>query len=60
MDPSLELEVMGDVATGLKKLAGDADAARRVLQWAASAFLPRGTTNRGDLVQHLLAVSSRR
>lgn len=40
MDPSLELEVMGDVATGLKKLAGDIDAARRVLQWAASAFLP--------------------
>jgi hypothetical protein len=42
MDPTLELEVMHDVATGLKKLAGDTDSTRRVLQWAASAFLPDG------------------
>jgi Transcriptional regulator PadR-like family len=42
MDPTLELEVMGDLAGGLKKLSGDADATRRVLQWAASAFLPDG------------------
>jgi len=42
MDPSLELEVMGDVAAGLKKLSGDTEAARRVLQWAVSAFLPDG------------------
>lgn len=42
MDPTLELEAMQDVAAGLKKLSGDTDAARRVLQWAASAFLPDG------------------
>jgi predicted RecB family endonuclease len=42
MDPTLELEVMGDVAGGLKKLSGDIDALRRVLQWASSAFLPDG------------------
>jgi len=33
---------MGDLATGLKKLSGDTEATRRVLQWAASAFLPDG------------------
>lgn len=42
MDPTLELEVMGDVAGGLKKLSGDVEAIRRVLQWASSAFLPDG------------------
>lgn len=42
MDPTLELEVMGNLAEGLKKLSGDVDAIRRVLQWAASAFLPDG------------------
>ena len=42
MDPTLELEVMQAVAAGLKKLSGDTDATRRVLQWASSAFLPDG------------------
>jgi hypothetical protein len=42
MDPTLELEVMSDVAGGLKKLSGNVDALRRVLQWASSAFLPDG------------------
>jgi len=42
MDPTVELEVMADIAGGLKKLTGDVDATRRVLQWAASAFLPDG------------------
>jgi hypothetical protein len=43
MDPTLELEVMGDIASGLKKLGGEADAIRRTLQWAWNAFLPSGT-----------------
>jgi hypothetical protein len=42
MNPTVELEVMADIAGGLKKLTGDVDATRRVLQWAASAFLPDG------------------
>ena len=42
MDPTIELEVMGDIAGGLKKLSGNVEGIRRVLQWAASAFLPEG------------------
>lgn len=42
-DPTIELEVMGTIAAGLKKLTGDVEAIRRVLQWAHSAFLPEGS-----------------
>jgi hypothetical protein len=40
-DPSVEIEVMGIIASGLKKLSEDVDARRRVLRWASSAFLPQ-------------------
>jgi hypothetical protein len=40
-DPSVEIEVMGIIAGGMKRLSEDVDARRRVLRWAASAFLPQ-------------------
>ena len=39
-NPQLEIEVMSAVATALQRLTDDADARRRVLDWACSAFLP--------------------
>src|SRR5262245_36532462 len=43
MELGTELEVMADIATALKKLGGDTDGVRRVLQWSWAAHMPVGS-----------------